>query len=175
MATIGQGRPKLGLQFWKEMNDAGNFIPVIADQGKIAQGETPLVIEWDYLALANRDSLAGNPELEIVCPKTGVIAGPYAGGISAYAPHPYAARLWWEFVMSDEGQILYLKGYAHPIRYNDMALAVSSRRPGSPSCRRLRTYANAVFLTVRPAQRRQDLHHRKLAQGCVRRIGVRRP
>ena len=45
----------LGLQFWKEVNDAGNFIPVIADQGKIAQGETPIVMEWDYLALANRD------------------------------------------------------------------------------------------------------------------------
>jgi len=110
-----------GLQFWKEVNDAGNFIPVIADQGTIAQGETPIVMEWDYLALANRDALAGNPDLEIVVPKTGVLAGPYAGGISAYAPHPYAARLWWEFVMSDEGQNLYLKGYAHPIRFNDMA------------------------------------------------------
>ncbi len=110
-----------GLQFWKEMNDAGNFIPVIADQGRIAAGETPLTIEWDYLALANRDALAGNPDLEIIVPKSGVLAGPYAGGISAYAPHPYAARLWWEFVMGDEGQLLYLKGYAHPIRYTDLA------------------------------------------------------
>src|SRR3990170_347618 len=113
--------PEMGLQFWKEMNDAGNFIPVIADLGPISQGETPLAIQWDYLCLANRDKLAGNPEIEVVVPKTGVIAGPYAGGISAYAPHPYAARLWWEFVMSDEGQLLYLKGYAHPIRYTDMA------------------------------------------------------
>lgn len=110
-----------GLQFWKEMNEAGNFIPVIADQGRIAQRETLIVMEWDYLALANRDALAGNPELEIIVPASGVLAGPYAGGISAYAPHPYAARLWWEFVMSDEGQNLYLKGYAHPIRFNDMA------------------------------------------------------
>lgn len=110
-----------GLDFWAEMRRVGNFIPVIADQGRIAAGETPLTIEWDYLALANRDALAGNPDLEIVVPQTGVLAGPYAGGISAYAPHPYAARLWWEFVMSDEGQLLYLKGYAHPIRYTDMA------------------------------------------------------
>lgn len=110
-----------GLQFWKEMYESGNFIPVIADQGRIAQRETLIVMEWDYLALANRDALAGNPELEIIVPATGVLAGPYAGGISAYAPHPYAARLWWEFVMSDEGQNLYLKGYAHPIRFNDMA------------------------------------------------------
>ena len=70
------------------MNDAGNFLPVIADQGKIAAGETPLTVEWQYLSLANRDALAGNPELEIVVPKTGVLAGPYVGGISAYAPHP---------------------------------------------------------------------------------------
>lgn len=110
-----------GLQFWKEMNESGNFIPVIADQGRLAQRETLIVMEWDYLALANRDALAGNPELEIIVPASGVLAGPYAGGISAYAPHPYAARLWWEFVMSDEGQNLYLKGYAHPIRFNDMA------------------------------------------------------
>ena len=111
----------LGLQFWKEMNDAGNFVPVISNMGTIATGETPITMEWDYLALANRDSLAGNPALEIIVPASGVIAGPYAGGISAYAPHPYAARLWWEFVMSDEGQNIYLKGYAHPIRFNDMA------------------------------------------------------
>jgi putative spermidine/putrescine transport system substrate-binding protein len=125
-----------GLQFWKEVNAAGNFIPVIADQGKIAQGETPCTVQWDYLCLANRDSLAGNPELEIVVPKTGVIAG------------PYAARLWWEFVMSDEGQNLYLKGYAHPIRFNDMAKrgvipqAMLDKLPPAEN------YAKAVFLTV---------------------------
>ncbi len=139
---------EMGLQFWKDVNAAGNFIPVIADQGKIAQGETPLVIEWDYLALANRDSLAGNPEIDIVIPKTGVIAGPYAGGISAYAPHPYAARLWWEFVMSDEGQNLYLKGYAHPIRFNDMAKRGVVPADLAAKLPPAENYANAVFLTV---------------------------
>jgi putative spermidine/putrescine transport system substrate-binding protein len=139
---------ELGLQYWKEVNAAGNFIPVIADQGKIAMGETPLVMEWDYLALANRDALAGNPELEIVVPKTGVIAGPYAGGISAYAPHPYAARLWWEFVMSDEGQLLYLKGYAHPIRFNDMAARGVIPADLAAKLPPAEAYANAYFPTV---------------------------
>jgi putative spermidine/putrescine transport system substrate-binding protein len=137
-----------GLQFWKEMNAKGNFIPVIADQGKIAAGETPLTVEWDYLALANRDKLNGNPTVEVIVPKTGVIAGPYAGGISAYAPHPYAARLWWEFVMSDEGQLLYLKGYAHPIRYND--LAARNKIPADMAAKLppAEAYKSAVFLTV---------------------------
>jgi len=110
-----------GLQFWKEMNDSGNFIPVIADIGRIAAGETPVTVEWQYLSLGNRDSLAGNPELDIVVPATGVLAGPYIGFVSAYAPHPYAGRLWYEFLMGDEGQLIWLKGYAYPMRYNDLA------------------------------------------------------
>ncbi|HET6845886.1 MAG TPA: ABC transporter substrate-binding protein [Anaerolineales bacterium] len=137
-----------GLEFWAEMNKSGNFIPVIADQGRIAAGETPVTVEWNYLSLANRDALKGNPDLEIVVPKTGVIAGPYAGAISAYAPHPNAAKLWWEFVMSDEGQLLYLKGYAYPIRYNDMAARgvipadLSAKLPPAEDA------ARAIFLTV---------------------------
>src|SRR3990170_473871 len=140
--------PEAGLQFWKEMNDAGNFIPVIADQGKIAAGETPLTVEWDYLCLANRDSLAGNPEIEIVVPQTGVIAGPYAGGISAFAPHPYAARLWWEFVMGDEGQLLYLKGYAHPIRFTDMVARGVVPQDLLDKLPPAAAYEKAVFPTV---------------------------
>jgi putative spermidine/putrescine transport system substrate-binding protein len=144
--------PEAGLQFWKEVNDAGNFIPVIADQGKIAQGETPLVIEWDYLALANRDALAGNPEIDIAVPATGVVAGPYAGGVSAYAPHPYAARLWWEFVMSDEGQNLYLKGYAHPSRFNDMVARGVVPQEMLDKLPPAAAYEAAVFPTVEELQ-----------------------
>jgi putative spermidine/putrescine transport system substrate-binding protein len=140
--------PQAGLEFWKEMHAKGNFIPVIADQGRIAQGETPVVIEWDYLALANRDALAGNPELEIVVPQTGVMGGPYAGGISAYAPHPYAARLWWEFVMSDEGQLIYLKGYAHPIRFNDMVKRGVIPQELLGKLPPAEAYEKAVFLSV---------------------------
>ena len=140
--------PQAGLEFWKEMHAKGNFIPVIADQGRIAQGETPVTVEWDYLALANRDALAGNPELEIVVPKTGVVAGPYAGGISAYAPHPYAARLWWEFVMSDEGQLIYLKGYAHPIRFNDMVKRGVIPQELLDKLPPAEAYEKAVFLSV---------------------------
>jgi putative spermidine/putrescine transport system substrate-binding protein len=140
--------PEAGLQFWKEVNDAGNFIPVISDQGRIAARETLITMEWDYLALANRDALAGNPELEIIVPNSGVLAGPYAGGISAYAPHPYAARLWWEFVMSDEGQNLYLKGYAHPIRFNDMVKRGVVPQEMLDKLPPAAAYEKATFLTV---------------------------
>jgi putative spermidine/putrescine transport system substrate-binding protein len=140
--------PAAGLQFFKELNDKGNFIPVVADQGKIAQGETPLTVEWDYLSLANKDALAGNPPVDIVIPATGILGGPYAGAISAYAPHPAAARLWWNFVMSDEGQLLYLKGYAHPARYVDMTARGVVPADLAAKLPPAELYTKATFLTV---------------------------
>jgi ABC-type Fe3+ transport system, periplasmic component len=109
-----------GLAFFKKVNDAGNFVPVIAKQATVAKGETPVILRWDYNALADKDSLAGNPNIAVVYPKSGTIAGIYVQAISAYAPHPNAAKLWEEFLYSDAGQNIWLKGYCHPIRYQDM-------------------------------------------------------
>jgi putative spermidine/putrescine transport system substrate-binding protein len=109
-----------GLDFFAKLNSAGNFVPVIAKQGTIAQGETPIVIRWDYLALGDRDSLNGNPSIQVTVPPSGILGGVYVQAISAYAPHPNAAKLWMEHLYSDEGQLIWLSGYGHPIRYNDM-------------------------------------------------------
>ncbi len=109
-----------GLDFFKKVNDAGNFVPVIAKQATVAKGETPIILRWDYSALADKDTLAGNPNIAVVYPKSGTIAGIYIQAISAYAPHPNAAKLWEEFLYSDEGQNIWMKGYCHPIRYKDM-------------------------------------------------------
>ncbi|MGO4704432.1 ABC transporter substrate-binding protein [Microvirga sp. 2MCAF38] len=110
-----------GLNFFSDLNKKGNFVPVIGKAASVAQGATPIVIRWDYNALSDRDTLKGNPAIEVVVPKTGVVAGVYVQGISAYAPHPNSAKLWMEHLYSDEGQIAWLKGYCHPIRFQDLA------------------------------------------------------
>ena len=105
-----------GLAFFKQLNDSGNLLPVIAKPATVAKGETPITLRWDYNALGNRDTTAGNPEIAVVIPKSGSLAGVYVQAISAYAPRPNAARLWIEFLYSDEGQLIWLKGYASPAR-----------------------------------------------------------
>ncbi|MDX5350337.1 MAG: ABC transporter substrate-binding protein [Paracoccaceae bacterium] len=122
-AAPGEEAGKAGLEFFKQLNDAGNFVPVIGKAGTLAQGTTPIVIMWDYNALSARDTLAGNPPVEVVVPKSGVLAGVYVQAISAYAPQPNAAKLWMEYLYSDEGQLGWLKGYCHPARFNAMAAA----------------------------------------------------
>ncbi|MEA5078186.1 MAG: extracellular solute-binding protein [Anaerolineaceae bacterium] len=109
-----------GLNFFADLNKAGNLIPLIANNGLVAKGETPIRITWDYNALAAVDSFAGNPKAQVVIPATGRFAGVYVQAISAYAPHPNAAKLWMEFLYSDEGQTLWMKGYCHPIREADL-------------------------------------------------------
>jgi putative spermidine/putrescine transport system substrate-binding protein len=109
-----------GLDFFAQLNTTGNLIPLIANNGLVAKGEIPVRITWDYNALAAVDSFAGNPKAVVVVPATGRFAGVYVQAISAYAPHPNAAKLWMEFLYSDEGQILWMQGYCHPIREPDL-------------------------------------------------------
>jgi putative spermidine/putrescine transport system substrate-binding protein len=119
--AAGEAAGKAGLDFFKELNAKGNFVPVIGKAATLAQGQTPILITWDYNALAGRDTLNGNPPVDVIVPKTGVVAGVYVQAISAFAPHPNAAKLWMEYLYSDEGQLGWLKGYCHPIRFNDLA------------------------------------------------------
>jgi putative spermidine/putrescine transport system substrate-binding protein len=44
----------------------------------------------------------------------------YVQAISAYAPHPNCAKVWMEILHSDEGQLAWMKGYAHPVQLADM-------------------------------------------------------
>jgi putative spermidine/putrescine transport system substrate-binding protein len=136
-----------GLEFFKQLNTAGNFVPIIATSATIAAGDTPIAIRWTYNALANRDSTAasGGPKIEVVVPKSVRFAGVYVQAISAYAPHPSAAQLWEEFLYSDEGQNLWLKGYCHPIRYEDL---VANDAVPAEQLAKLPDVTGAVFPTL---------------------------
>ncbi len=147
-AKPGEEAGKAGLDYFAELNKAGNFVPVIAKAGTIAQGATPIAIAWDYNVLAWRDELKDNPPVEVVVPKTGVLAGVYVQGISAFAPHPNAAKLWMEYLYSDEGQNLWLKGYCHPARFNAMAKAGKIPQFLLDALPPAESYEAAVFPTV---------------------------
>ena len=116
----GQAAAEAGLGFFAELNAAGNFVPVDGSTGTLAQGTTPILIDWDYNGLSRRDELAGNPPVEVVVPSDAAVAGVYVQAISAHAPHPNAAKLWMEHLYSDEGQLLWLEGYCRPVRLDDL-------------------------------------------------------
>lgn len=137
-----------GLKFFSDLNKSGNFVPVAGQSASLAQGTTPITVLWDYNALAARDTLKGNPKIEVIVPKTGVLAGVYVQAISAFAPHPSAAKLWMEYLYSDEGQIMWLQGYCHPIRFNDLAKNGKISADVMAKLPPAENYAKAVFPTL---------------------------
>jgi putative spermidine/putrescine transport system substrate-binding protein len=109
-----------GVEFFSKLNDAGNFLPVDPTSATIESGQTPVVFDWDYLNAAETSKVPG---WKVVVPEGALVAGYYFQAINADAPHPAAARLWQEFLYSDDGQNLWLKGGARPVRADAMVEA----------------------------------------------------
>jgi len=108
-----------GIDFFAKLKSVGNFLPIQSTPATIASGQTPVTIDWDYLNLAyGKNSPAA--KIKTAIPSDGVYGAFYCQAINATAPHPWAARLWQEFLYSDQGQLLWLKGYSHPALFTDM-------------------------------------------------------
>ncbi|MBA3530405.1 MAG: ABC transporter substrate-binding protein [Ardenticatenales bacterium] len=161
--------PEAGMEFFAELHKVGNLVPTIGLPSTVANGQTPILIFWDFLALGDRDKSAGTTDIEVVVPESGVFGVPSIQAISAYAPHPFAARLWEEFLYSDEGQLLWLEGYAHPIRYND--LVKNNKVPAELAARlpAAELYARAVFPT---SAAQTDQAKKLINEGWVSKVGV---
>ena len=108
-----------GIDFFAALKKAGNFIPVQATPSTIASGQTPITLDWDYLNLGYVKEFP-SARIRVAVPSDGIYGAYYCQSINATAPHPWAARLWQEFLYSDQGQLLWLKGFAHPALFTDM-------------------------------------------------------
>jgi len=124
MAAVGNGGSAdniaPGVDYFGKLKKVGNFIPIDPDPSTIESGQTPVVIDWDYLNAAETAKL---PSWKVVVPDNAVIAGYYYQAVNKDAPHPAAARLWEEFLYSDQGQNLWLGGGARPVRADAMVKA----------------------------------------------------
>ncbi|GAB3848442.1 ABC transporter substrate-binding protein [Nesterenkonia populi] len=111
-----------GIEFFGELSEMGNLVPVEGDAGTIETGETPIVLDWDYLLqpIANDLEDDAGIEMEINLPEDGQVSSFYAASINEDAPNPAVARLFYEFLFSDEGQNILLEGYVSPVRLDAM-------------------------------------------------------
>src|SRR5690606_7073078 len=82
-----------GIEFFAELNAAGNFIPVDATPATIASGETKVVFDWSYNNLAQSAVVDG---WKVTTLPGAAYTSYYNQAINKDAPHPAAARLWME-------------------------------------------------------------------------------
>jgi putative spermidine/putrescine transport system substrate-binding protein len=105
-----------GVEFFGKLTKSGNFLKLDPTPATIESGQSPIVVDWDYTNAAQAVKLAGRLEWKVAVPADGLVAQYYAQAVNKNAPHPAAARLWQEFLYSDEGQNLWLAGQARPVR-----------------------------------------------------------
>ncbi len=134
---------KPGIEFFRTMKQSGNFVTVPATGVNLASGAFKIMLSWSFNGPGFiQAAKAIGKDLKYVTPSDVVLKGsPYIQAINAKAPHCAAARLWEEFIYSENkgtwskdlksadlklsgsklfakimgGQNIFMSGAAHPI------------------------------------------------------------
>ena len=107
---------KAGVDFFKKLHDMGliGSVDPLVTVARFQRGETGILINFDYNLLKWKEE---NPQINavVIIPEDGTVAT--GGGVvmARNAPHPWTARLFLEYLLCGEGQILYAKAFVHPM------------------------------------------------------------
>lgn len=107
-----------GLEYFAELKKLGNLQTIDVTEAAVLSGEVPIALDWTYNFPGLRPALEeAGFDFQVIVPSDGVYGGYYAQSVVTEAPHPCAARLWLNHLVSDEGALGYLEGGAIPARY----------------------------------------------------------
>ncbi|MEV0149530.1 MULTISPECIES: ABC transporter substrate-binding protein [unclassified Nonomuraea] len=107
----GTPHPRRGVELFGRLGRAGRLTE---------PAKANVIVSWDHV---NARRAAQNPDgWRVTIPKDAPLGSYHVQAISKTAPHPAAARLWEEFLFSDEGQNLLQRGYARPARAEAMLM-----------------------------------------------------
>lgn len=108
---------KPGIEYLAKLQKAGNvrMIEKTTEYDKFVKGEVPIWITYDFNAYRAKYIGGLGDDVAIVIPKEGTITAPYAISMVKGAPNPNSAKLWLNFIMSEEGQKIFAEGFVRPI------------------------------------------------------------
>lgn len=111
-----------GIDYFAELADMGNLVPVSDAASALTTGEAAVVFDWNYNWKGREDQLkADGVKYETKILEDGVFGNYYAQPLTVDSPHPNAARLWVDWLTSDEGAEQYALGGAVPARFTELA------------------------------------------------------
>jgi len=155
MASIANGGSaddiSKGVDFFKQLKQKGNFVPVQATTATVKNGTTPVVFDWDYLSAAHGKDV---PSWKVFTPSNAILGDYYNQAINKQAPHPAAARLWMEYLYSDDGQNAWLRGLARPVRM--AAMQKSGKIDSAAAAKLAPVNGKPTFLTDTQATQAKD-------------------
>ena len=112
LATYMAHRDVLGIDFFKKLAE---MKPVLALRSELIANQLvtgQYQLAWSGMPTRAYQFNQKGGKLKFILPKEGVVLLPQAQFITAKAPHPNAAKLWLDFVLSEEGQKIVVNGEA---------------------------------------------------------------
>lgn len=107
------------LEYFRTLAEQGRLYMGESKFAQIEKGEIPVAFVWDFVGMGYKETLEENnpdAEFEVTVPTEGTVQTGYSTIINAYTTRPYAAAITREYILSDEGQLNFVKGHARPIR-----------------------------------------------------------
>lgn len=106
-----------GVDYLAALQKAGSvrMIEKTTEFDKFLKGEIPVWITYDMNAYRAKYIAGLGDAIDIVIPEEGTITSPYALSLVKGGPNPNSGKLWLNYILSEEGQGLFAKGYVRPI------------------------------------------------------------
>lgn len=109
------------LDAFARLQAQGRLLTVNPSVNLMERQEADVYLMWDFNAL-NYAAKVGEGSYRVHIPEDGSVTSGYTTIINRYAPHPAAARLAREYILSNAGQLNLARGRARPIRVDRIDL-----------------------------------------------------
>ncbi|MGY4541988.1 putative spermidine/putrescine transport system substrate-binding protein [Arthrobacter sp. UYNi723] len=107
-----------GIDFFEKLAKSGNLASITSPVSALSTGQAAVVFDWNYNFLGMAGELAkSGATLETQVFSEGVFGNYYAQPVTTKSPRPNAARLWVDWLTSDEGSEQFALGGAVPARF----------------------------------------------------------
>lgn len=115
-------------EFFRKLKQSGNIANVDATNETLSRGQVGIWVQYDFLAVKTREELkAKGVPIEAIIPSDGSVYAPSSMMINKYnTAKADFTKAFTDFALSDEGQLLFAKFGARPIRFINGDLEIPS-------------------------------------------------
>ncbi|WP_157431643.1 ABC transporter substrate-binding protein [Actinomadura hibisca] len=126
----GVGNLAPGFDFFAKLKKAGNLSDAKMSEETLEKGEAPIQVNYDFNGIAQKKELgAKGVKLEVIVPSDGSIWAPSGLMINKYnTAKGDFLKAFLDYVLTDEGQLLFAESGAHPVRAINGDLQVPADR-----------------------------------------------
>lgn len=114
-----------GINFFKALKKNRPIVPKQTSYARVISGEIPILFDYDFNAY--RGKYKDKANIEFVIPAEGTIMAPYVMSLVKNSPEPENGKKILDFIMSDEGQVVWANAFLRPIRASAMSPEVAAK------------------------------------------------